>query len=292
MQHQDCYTQDTKNASERIFNLLFHIRKTRCIVRSMKSFCLKFTALALIGPALALTEQSVYGSELQRVDRYSLQTLSAGPAQIDLLSVVIDTQFPAYVETVGTALDYVLHRSGYRHIATQEILPTLDLPLPNAHRSIGPLDVRSAIRTIVGQPWHLYEDNKKRILWFQRAGIDANEVFQPPDANPESSGNMDPEITRPSPFAPTSMVWELYASRSLRENLEIWAQSVDWSLEWRSQHDYAIGHSAKFPGTFEEAVESVLTHYRNAPVPLTGSFYHGNSVLVIEAGFTRHKAIQ
>ena len=35
----------------------------------------------------------------------------------------------------------------------------MDLPLPRAHRKIGPLDLRSAIKTLAwANPWHLHED--------------------------------------------------------------------------------------------------------------------------------------
>ena len=124
--------------------------------------------------------QSVIASEFERVNRYSLHELTAESNQVDLLSTVVETRFPPFVETVGTAIDYILHRSGYRHVATEDFESTLQFPLPESHRSIGPVDVRTAVRTIVGQPWKLYEDAEQRILWFQRAGLDSEQIIQPP----------------------------------------------------------------------------------------------------------------
>lgn len=226
--------------------------------------------------------QSVIASEFERVNRYSLHELTAESNQVDLLSAVIETRFPPFVETVGTAIDYVLHRSGYRHVTTEEFESTLELPLPESHRSIGPVDVRTAIRTIVGQTWKLYEDAGRRILWFQTAGLDSEQIIQPPvgtsatevQLNSKDNTSFEPDVS------PTS--WHLQSSLTLRENLENWAQLSDWSLDWRSRHDYAITHSSTFSGTLVDAVGSLLMHYRNAPVPLVGKFFSGNSVLVIE----------
>ena len=226
--------------------------------------------------------QSVIASEFERVNRYSLHELTAESNQVDLLSTVIETRFPPFVETVGTAIDYVLHRSGYRHVATEEFESTLQLPLPESHRSIGPVDVRTAVRTIVGQTWKLYEDAGQRILWFQRAGLDSEQIIQPPvgTSATDVQSNSKDSTSFETDAVPTS--WHLQSSLTLRENLENWAQLSAWSLDWRSRHDYAITHSSTFSGTLVDAVGSLLMHYRNAPVPLVGKFFSGNSVLVIE----------
>lgn len=242
-----------------------------------KSLCRTSSALVTL-----LLLQSVIASEFERVNRYSLHELTAESNQVDLLSAVIETRFPPFVETVGTAIDYVLHRSGYRHVATEEFESTLELPLPESHRSIGPVDVRTAVRTIVGQTWKLHEDSGQRILWFQRAGVDSDQIIQPPvgtSATGVQSNSKDSTFFEPD-VVPTS--WHLQSSLTLRENLENWAQLSDWSLDWRSRHDYAITHSSTFSGTLVDAVGSLLLHYRNAPVPLVGKFFSGNSVLVIE----------
>ena len=162
--------------------------------------------------------QSVLASEFERVNRYSLHELTAESNQVDLLSAVIETRFPTFVETVGTAIDYVLHRSGYRHVTTEEFESTLELPLPESHRSIGPVDVRTAVSTIVGQTWKLYEDSGRRILWFQRAGVDSEQIIQPPVGTPatdfqsksKKSTFYEPDVV------PTS--WHLQSSLTLREN--------------------------------------------------------------------------
>lgn len=248
----------------------------------MKAICNLLVSNALLLFSLAFACEISIGSELERVNRYSLHKLTAKQSQIDLLSAIVDTRFPPDVKTVGTALDYILHRTGYRHVATEDISKTLKLPLPESHRLIGPLDVRTAVRTIVGHPWQLREDSRQRILWFQRAGVDTEElVVSPPTGTTVTDRQISNGVV-PTPETTTSTPWQLNTSRTLRENINTWAKSVDWSVEWRSQHDYVITHSATFTGDLKEAVRSVLLHYQDAPVPLVGKFYSGNSVLVIE----------
>ncbi len=260
----------------------------------MKLLRFTFCGGAVAAIALIAHSQIASGKDVQRVNRYSLHSLAADSSQMKLLSAVIDTRFPSHVETVGAAIDYILHRSGYRHVATAEIQPTLNLPLPQTHRAIGPLDIKTAIETIVGQPWQLYEDPGQRILWFQRAGT---ESVHPTES---SAGIPEPQISRdligssdsaeiPDPVIADSTVtspttWTLQKSLTLRENLDNWARSADWSLEWRTRHDYAITHPASFAGTLVDAVGALLKHYRSAPIPLIAKFYSSNSVLVIEPG--------
>ncbi len=232
--------------------------------------------------ALTMSCEATSAVEMERMNRYSLHSLAAESSQVDLLSAVIETRFPPYVETVGTAIDYILYRSGFRHVATADIQQTLAMPLPETHRSIGPLDVRTAVKTIVGQPWELHEDVGQRILWFQRAGADSIEVIESPAAASNSQVRTNAADPANDSALTSPGTWQLQSSMTLRENLESWTQLADWSLEWRTRHDYAITQSSAFSGTLVDAVSSLLAHYRNAPVPLIGKFYSGNSVLVIE----------
>ena len=252
-------------------------------MRCMNTICNRLITGASVLLVLVLTCEISIGSEFERVNRYSLHTLTAKPSQTDLLSAVVDTRFPPSVKTVGTALDYILHRSGYRHVATSDISQALELPLPQTHRSIGPLDVRTAVRTIVGDSWQLHEDSRQRILWFQRAGVDTEEIVVSPATGKMATDRQNSNGVPSTPETTPSELWTLDTSLTLRENIESWAKSVDWSVEWRSQHDYFITHAATFPGELKDAVRAVLMHYRDAPVPLLGKFYSGNSVLVIES---------
>ena len=121
-----------------------------------------------LGGALAaviIATANVHADDPIRLARYTLQSATAEAGQLDLLAALIEIEFPPHIETAGDAIDYVLLRSGYRRIETPDAQRTMDLPLPRAHRKIGPLDLRSAIQTLAGEPWHLHEDHIQRVIW-------------------------------------------------------------------------------------------------------------------------------
>ena len=121
-----------------------------------------------LGGALAaviIATANVHADDPIRLARYTLQSATAEAGQLDLLAALIEIEFPPHIESAGDAIDYVLLRSGYRRIETPSARRTMDLPLPRAHRKIGPLDLRSAIKTLAGEPWHLHEDAIQRVIW-------------------------------------------------------------------------------------------------------------------------------
>ena len=216
-----------------------------------------------------------------RLARYTLQSATAEAGQLDLLAALIEIEFPPHISTSGAAIDYVLLRSGYRRIETPAARRTMDLPLPRAHRKIGPLDLRSAIQTLAGEPWHLHEDPIQRVIWLTlkddvdlESGTPENAAFRQETPPPPPAPS--------SPLPQVSAEWTLDPSLTLRGNFDIWTRIADWSLEWNSRHDYAVGQMAAYAGTLKDAVTAVLEHYRTAPVPLLATFYAGNAVLVIE----------
>ena len=227
--------------------------------------------------ALALTAAiagaaTVQAADQVRLARYSLQSPIPAATQTDLLSALIETEFPPQIETAGDAIDYVLLRSGYRRIDTPGARRTMDHPLPRAHRKIGPIDLRSAIKTLAGEPWYLHEDGIQRVVWLT---LSADAKYTPTEvASAAAQG------TTQTPIA--SVEWELDPLLTLRGNFDIWTRIAEWSLEWNSRHDYAVDQRAAYNGTLKDAVTAVLEHYRTAPIPLTATFYAGNAVLVVE----------
>ena len=80
--------------------------------------------------------------------------------------------FPVDVVTVGDALATALYSSGYRLAATEEADASRDilmpLPLPDAHRRLGPMPLRLALQTLAGPAWRLLEDPVYRLVAFER----------------------------------------------------------------------------------------------------------------------------
>ena len=223
------------------------------------------------------------------LNRYTLHSYAAEHHQEDLLSTIVETTFPAQIATVGSAIDYILQRSGYRHVPTAAVDQALQLTLPQVHRSIGPVDTRTALQTLIGSPWKLFEDEKTRVVWFQYAGSSP----ELEEIGNESPRRLIPEVpvsdqisteSEYRPIKPEHAVrdWTLNPSITLRQNLAEWVHDVDWALEWNSNHDFEILYSAAYQGTLQEAVEAVLEHYRTVPFGLTATFFQGNSVLLIQ----------
>lgn len=104
------------------------------------------------------------------VHGYALITPEATEVQKDVLSVVITLKFPDTVQTVGEAIQFLLERSGYRlasGVFADPWMPTLmHLPLPQAHRALGPIHLRNALQILAGDTWYLVEDPVNRLVSF------------------------------------------------------------------------------------------------------------------------------
>ena len=221
-----------------------------------------------------------------RLDRYTLQPQNPTAEQLDLLATVVETQFPESIATVGAAIDYLLERSGYRRIPTESTAEGMTLPLPKVHQHIGPLKLRTALRTVAGPALKLRENSESRVIWFEKtAGSQMPMDSVPAMTNPTPptpTGKTTTDPTQPDSILPAELRdWRLVADTSLRENLDTWATMAGWTLEWGTAHDYWVTHGVDFRSTFKGAVVKALEYYRTAPVALSATFYGGNSVLVV-----------
>ena len=114
------------------------------------------------------------------VDRYTVLAATPTVAQQDLLGAIARITFPVDVVTVGDALATALDSSGYRLASAQgtddsrDIL--LQLPLPDAHRRLGPMPLRMALQTLAGPAWRLLEDPLHRRVAFERCPAFAEEL--------------------------------------------------------------------------------------------------------------------
>ena len=125
-------------------------------------------ALAL---AMLITVSGASAEEVQ-IGRYA--TVRAVPtlAQANLLSAMVRVQFPGSVITVGQAVDHLLQTSGYRLASEAAADPSrailLDLPLPEPHRALGPMPLKTALETLAGPAFRLVEDPLHRLVSFER----------------------------------------------------------------------------------------------------------------------------
>lgn len=91
--------------------------------------------------------------------------------QLNPLKVVIKTQIPQSVDTVGETVEFLLARSGYvlaeKSIMSEEAKSLLSLPLPQVHRKIGPMTLDRALHTLSGSAFELIVDPVHRKITYE-----------------------------------------------------------------------------------------------------------------------------
>jgi conjugative transfer region protein (TIGR03748 family) len=106
------------------------------------------------------------------VARYSTVQPAPSLAQRDPLAAPVVSVLPASVTRIGEAVETLLGPSGYRlaspFAAEAERAELLDLPLPKAHRTLGPLPLRTALAILAGPAFRLVEDPVHRLISFER----------------------------------------------------------------------------------------------------------------------------
>ena len=127
-------------------------------------------ALAL---AALITVNGAFADEVQ-VGRYASVQAVPTSAQVHLLSAMVRVQFSASVVSVGQAVDHLLQPSGYRLASETAADPSrrtlLNLPLPEPHRTLGPMPLQTALETLAGPAYRLVEDPVHRLVSFERCG--------------------------------------------------------------------------------------------------------------------------
>ncbi len=104
-----------------------------------------------------------------REGRYRLVSTKPSAEQQDLLAQIItfNANFAVH-NTVKDALDSVTARSGYRLCPAhaEHIKNLYALPLPEAHKKIGPMTLRNALQVLAGPAFSVEVDELKRSICF------------------------------------------------------------------------------------------------------------------------------
>lgn len=91
--------------------------------------------------------------------------------QLNPLKVVISTTIPSELTSVGQAINYMLLRSGYNladtRVLSDDAVALLRLPLPDVHRTIGPVTLDVALRGLAGDSFELVVDPVHRIIGYE-----------------------------------------------------------------------------------------------------------------------------
>ena len=116
-------------------------------------------------------------NEYAEIGRYGLVKLAPSSDELDPLSVNIQMNFAPHIVTVRDAVEEVLKPSGW--ILAEEnsndsaLTITLDRPLPQVHRSLSLMSLRTVLQVLVGKYYQPVEDPIRRIYTF-----DLNEEFR------------------------------------------------------------------------------------------------------------------
>ena len=118
-----------------------------------------------------VTSSNALAEEIQ-VGRYASVRPVPTLDQVDLLRATIRVRFPESVRTVGQAMEFLLRPSGYRFsleaVEASFKASLWHLPLPQPHRVLGPMDLRTALETLAGPAFRLVEDPVHRLVTFER----------------------------------------------------------------------------------------------------------------------------
>ncbi|MCH8058925.1 MAG: pili assembly chaperone [Proteobacteria bacterium] len=133
---------------------------------------MRTTLLAVSGLlALSLNVDSHAGDGEVQVGRYQSAALDPSDEQIDLLSNIVDIEFPEEINTVGQAIAHLLNGSGYRllsaKLAESNRSHLFAMPLPTVQRHLGPLRLRQALELLGGPAHHLVVQPTYRLVSFE-----------------------------------------------------------------------------------------------------------------------------
>ena len=106
------------------------------------------------------------------MSRYTTVSSAPSALQRDPLTAPVLSTRPASVHTVGDAIEQLLAPSGYRlsrpPVVDPERSALFALPLPEVHRALGALPLRSALQVLAGPAFILVEDPVHRLVSFER----------------------------------------------------------------------------------------------------------------------------
>ena len=102
--------------------------------------------------------------------RYRTQHAVPTEAQKNLLEVIIQITLPDEVQSIRSAVSYLLANSGYEFALPTDnhaVAELLTKPIPAVHRHLGPMTLQSALETLAGDSFKLTIDPIHRRLSYK-----------------------------------------------------------------------------------------------------------------------------
>lgn len=119
-----------------------------------------------------LASMSAEAKDITQISRYATVENKPLAAQINPLIALQQVHFPKAVTTIGQALEYWMHYSGFSLVETGQqsdsLQSVLKRPLPQVLRALGPLTVKDGAEVLVGKPvFSLTENFMERTINFK-----------------------------------------------------------------------------------------------------------------------------
>lgn len=135
----------------------------------MQRYC-SFLLLGVMLMVLSAYAFARHPSHAEQINRYTTVHYGVTPAQRDPLLAVATFHFPPSVTTVGQALSHALATTGYQ--LSDKLSPlvkaTLLKPLPLTDRVLGPVNIETALRVLMGESVFILErDPVHRLVNFK-----------------------------------------------------------------------------------------------------------------------------
>ena len=106
-----------------------------------------------------------------RMGRYSLVNTSGVAHQKSPLQVIVDTNIPRELDSIGESITYLLLRSGYQladpKITSDKLANFYQLPVPEVHRELGPIKLLDALNILTGEAFIPVIDPVHRLVSFE-----------------------------------------------------------------------------------------------------------------------------
>ena len=110
-------------------------------------------------------------AELVQTGRYTAVALGPTEAQREPLQAIVTVEFPEGVTTVGAAINHLLLGTGYALNDVlywdPEVFGLFNHPLPDVQRTLGPITLLAALKTLAGPAFQLVIDPVHRLIAFE-----------------------------------------------------------------------------------------------------------------------------
>jgi conjugative transfer region protein (TIGR03748 family) len=137
-------------------NPINHSKGHDALLEFIMSKFLHITSLSL----LALATQA---ANVTQINRYATVMNKPLAAQVNPLLAVQQIHFPQEVKTVGEAIEWWLHYSGFSLVSKdkqpESLQTVMQQTLPQIHRNIGPLTIKEGLETLAGYQIFMIVEN-------------------------------------------------------------------------------------------------------------------------------------